>query len=211
MNNKLIIVSLLFFSACGKRSSDTISANNPRDTTEQILGDSSVVRKRNYENTKIHREFDNDSLILDLPDLKTLVKSFTSKPKVKEKKYGDRDYYGKYRVYADNLDTLVIDKGDGAENGFRNEIYFVKNDSLVLYRKYSLIPDSGRYELVTEQLVTFRNGLVIFKQRQMRTKDWSKLNFGDMKFTIIYEEPIKYHQKAFKGNLKRLYKLELIE
>lgn len=101
---------LLILSGCNKRPSDSISKESTGTavTITKPKTDSSTVVQMNYEKSMIHREYDNDSLLLDIPDLRRLVKSFTSKPMVKEKEYGAGDYFGKYRVYADKLDTLVI-------------------------------------------------------------------------------------------------------
>jgi hypothetical protein len=214
MSNRLIIVLVLFFLACGKRPSDTISVDNA-DTinlTKQIQTDTSTVGQRNYWNSMVHRDFDNDSLLLDISDLKRLVNSFTLKVKIKEKEYGAGDYFGKYRVYADMLDTLIIDKGDGGDYGFGSTIYLKRKDSLVLYRNYefnSVYYDSGQFEEITEQLVTFTNGTMNFKQRQMKTKDWSQLKFK-INFETVDEDPTKRY-KLLKDELTRLYKRELIE
>ncbi len=133
--------------------------------------------------------------------------------KVKEKEYGAGDYFGKYRVYVNKFDTLVIDKGDGGDYGFGNTVYFKRNDSLILYREYkfeSFISDSGQIEEVTEQIVTFNKAGMTFLRRQMRTKDWSELNFRQIKFDTIVDDPIK-HYKSLQGELNRLYKRELIQ
>src|SRR5215831_7720947 len=122
MINRLIVLLTLVFSSCGKRSSDTISVEKAVsvDSIKSQIDTSTTIMQRNFNRSMIHREFDNDSLLLDLPDLRKLIKSFTSKQKVREKEYGAGDYFGKYRVYADKLDTLIIDKGDGGDYGFGN-------------------------------------------------------------------------------------------
>jgi hypothetical protein len=151
-------------------------------------------------------------LLLDIPDLKRLVNSFTSKPKIREKEYGAGDYFGKYRVYANKLDTLIIDKGDGGDYGFGSTIYLKRKDSIILYRNYefnSLVSDSGQIEEITEQLVTFTNGTMSFKQRQMVTKDWSQLKFK-INFEPVTENPSKRY-KSLRDELTKLYKRELIE
>ena len=214
MNYKLIIVSLLFFSACGKRPSDTISVDSgdTANTTKQIQLDSGTIAQQNYWSSTVHREFDNDSLLLDLPDLRKLVSSFTSKTKVKERGYGQGDYYGRYRIYADKLDTLIIDKGDGGDYGFGNTIYLQRNDSIILYRDYefsTVFSDSTQVEEITEQVVTFKNGTMNFKQRKMTTKNWSQLRVTT-NFDTVVKDPNKTY-KSLKDELSKLYKRVLIE
>ena len=215
MNNRLLIVLILFFSACGKRPSDTISVDkvaSADSNKKNQIDTTTTVGQRNYEKSMIHRQSDNDSLLLDLPDLRNLIKSFTSKQKVREKEYGAGDYFGKYRVYADKLDTLIIDKGDGGDYGFGSTIYLKRKDSIVLYRNYefnSLASDSGQYEEIIEQLVTFTNGTMNSRQRQMKTKDWSQLKFK-VNFEKVSEDPTKRY-KSLKDGLVQLYKRELLE
>lgn len=223
MNNKfiktLIIVNgiltlVLIISACTKKSTETISTDNGfhSDTTREITTDTSTVAQRNYWNSMIHHDFDNDSLLLDSPELKKLVRSFTSKPKVKENMYGAGDYFGKYRVYADKLDTLIIEKGDGGDYGFGNTIYLQRRDSLILYRHYkfdSFVSGSEQIEEITEQLVTFHKGTMDFKQRKMTTKNWSQLKCS-INFETVDKDPNKTY-KLLGDELRDLYKKELIE
>ena len=207
---------MVFFSACGKRPSETSSVDNnvTVDSTKQIQIDTSTTTgQRNYNRSMIHREFDNDSLLLDLPDLRKLIKSFTSKQKVREKEYGAGDYFGKYRVYADKLDTLIIDKGDGGDYGFGNTIYLKRKDSIVLYRDYyfnSFVDSTGWGEEVTELIVTFKHATVSSKRRQMQTADWSQLFLKNIPFENIPDDPSKRY-KLLKDELNKLYKRELVE
>lgn len=195
MNHKAIIVLLLFILACGKRPSDTIPPDNADTVSEaaHIQTHTSTVAQQNYKASEIYRDIDNDSLLLDVPELTRLVTSFTSKLKIRETEYGVDDYTGKYRVYAEKLDTLVIDKGDARDYGFGSTIYLKRNDSIILYRSYevsNLASDSGQFQEVTEQWITFANGTMTFKQRQMKTTDWSQLKFS-VNFETIKEDPAK--------------------
>ena len=182
-------------------------------TSKNQIDTSTTIGQRNYDRSMIHREFGNDSLLLDLPDLRKLIKSFTSKQKVREKEYGAGDYFGKYRVYADKLDTLIIDKGDGGDYGFGNTIYLKRKDSIVLYRDYyfnSFVDSTGWREEVTELLVTFKQRTVSVKQRQMQSKDWGQLFFKNIPFDNIPDDPFRRY-KSLEDKLNKLYKRELIE
>jgi len=215
MNNSIIALLLLISLGCSNRPSDVANkdSNDSTTTTKISPPDSLTVGQINYKKSLIYREFENDSLLLDLPDLKRLIRSFTSKSKVKEKEYGAGDYFGKYRVYADKLDTLIIDKGDGGDYGFGNTVYLKRDDSIVLYRNYefnSIVSESGQTEEITEQLIAFKQGTMSAKQRKMTTKDWSELNFKGIKFETVADDPSKRY-KSLTDELKSLYKRELIE
>lgn len=182
------------------------------NTTSKIQMDTSVTEaQRNYEKSMIYREFDNDSLVLDLPDLKQIIKSFTSGQKVREKEYGAGDYFGKFRVYANKSDTLIVDKGDGGEYGFDNAQYLKKNDSIVLYRQYKFENTYwAKVDSITETVVKFKKGSMILTQRAMSSSALSKLYFGNIKFDTIHANAtIKY--KQLKERLAKLYKKVLIE
>lgn len=214
MKNKLILVVLLILLGCDKRPSDVVNndLHHSVTPTEKAQTDLLTAGQINYEKSLIHRDFDNDSLLLDIPELKRLVNSFTSKSKIKEKEYGAGDYFGKYRVYADKGDTLVIDKGDGGDYGFGSSIYVKRMDSIILYRNYEfnwLASDSGQIDEITEELVTFTNGTMIFKQRKMKTKDWSQLKFST-DFVLVTEDPSKKY-KTITNALMDLYKRDLVE
>ncbi len=204
---------MLMVLGCNQRPSDVRNKGQIDSTTSEILPTDSAAAQKNYLKSIIHRDFDNDSLLIDLPELKRTVRSIVLKSKkVEEKNYGAGDYYGKYRVYAYKFDTLIIDKGDGGDYGFGNALYLKRNDSLILYRKYeltSMFSDSGQTQEVTEQIVAFKNGSMTLTQRQMTTKDWCELNFGLIKFDTIVDDPIKYYN-SINEDLNHLYKRQFM-
>lgn len=231
-NQKTILFLLLILFSCNKRPSDTVSSDSissDKVATREVTGntdnlddfngtinkaqnDSISVVQQNYEKSMIHREFNNDSLLLDLPDLKQLFRNFiTRSKKVMEKEYGAGDYFGKYRVFVHKLDTLIIDKGDGGDYGFDNEQYLKRRDSLILYRKYKFKNAYwAKVDSITEIVIKFKNGSMIMTRREMSSKDLKELRLGQIKFDTIDTDPTKQY-KLLNRRLKQLYQRMLIE
>ncbi len=209
MNYKLTFILLLILLSCNKRPSDVrhYDTGDSIEIINNLQTDSLDAAQKNYWRSMVHREFDEDSLLIDLPDLKRTIRSIILKSKkVKEKEYGTGDYFGKYRVYADKYDTLVIDKGDGGDYGFGNSQYMKRNDSLVFYRSYEFSSTYWMgYDSITERIIEFKKNSMTFLQRAMKTKDWRELTFGNIKFDTIDQDPNKQYQ-VLQYQLRQLFK-----
>jgi hypothetical protein len=164
-----------------------------------------------YESSVIFRDGNSDSLLVEIDYVRQSIETFMKKGReVKKKKYGAGDYYGAYKIYVFNSDTLVINKGDAGEYGFDNDQFLIRKDSLVFAREYHLEAILSRQgvDSITEEITSFKNKSMVFVRRTRNIKNLSNLYLGNVKFDTIKDNPTKRYQ-ALREKLKHIYELEL--
>ena len=207
---KILIGLIILTTSCSGRQdkTETLEFTEAKD---YISSSDSADNSQNYfERSLIYRSADSDSLLIDNSEVSSLLDLSNFKI-IKNKEYGAGDYYGAYRIYADNLDTLIIDKGDAGEYGFNNSQYLKRKDSVVFFREYRLTTVYGQgIDSIREDITSFKNGLAQFERREKVTRKFNDLSFRDQQFKKMKVDKDEHYKRTIE-QLKSLYKLELLD
>ena len=159
----IVICSLTFFCSPEKKENqETLESVAKIKSTDSIRTEVDY-----YAESLIYRDANSDSLIIGSNDLIDLINSFKQTGKlITAKKYGGGDYSGKFRIFSEGSDTLIVDKNNSGEYGFGNAQYLIRKDSLKYVRKYRLESDYGyNKHLIKENIFKFYNGRVVLLER----------------------------------------------
>jgi hypothetical protein len=164
-----------------------------------------------YAASEIYREADSDSLIIRSNELTNIIHSFRQSGKmVTSKEYGAGDYYGKFKIFVRNEDTLVIDKNDSGEYGFGNAQYLIKEDSLKYIRKYILESVYGEnIHMIKESIFKFESSSTISLERSKTIKKLNDFGLEGIPFDTLTDIPLNQYQ-VLRQELNNLLKNELM-
>jgi hypothetical protein len=199
----LILVVLFSCTRTEKKSDISILSESIKDTST-IEGD--------FSSSIVYSSSDNNNLLMESNDyLDIITRLMTKENQIYDKEFGGGDCEGRVKIFAENSDTLFLEKTDCGDYGFGNTLFLKNCDSLIFVRYYKYdwdIKDKKMVFNISEKIYNFENQ-TLFERRKV-VEPWIEYSLNDIPFsTSTFSRTEKNNE--FSKEIIELKTFEILE